>query len=91
MAQNGEGSSTFATERGSRVLDIAAGSNWQFPLEYKSAFGLHLTGLDVHSDAVQSNPFLDEALVWDVCREPLPRADYFDLIPVTPASSTSPT
>lgn len=131
MAQSGEGSSTFATERQSlapfrqmslrsffdankrlkklnllrhlgeygvhveyirlatcllsapdvsRVLDIAAGSNWQFPLEYKSAFGLHLTGLDIDSDAVQSNPFLDEALVLDVCREALPRPDYFDLI-----------
>ncbi|HWX13828.1 MAG TPA: methyltransferase domain-containing protein [Methylocella sp.] len=51
-----------------RVMDVAAGSHWQFPIAYKGAYGLELSGVDIDADAVGANDSLDFRFVDDVCR-----------------------
>jgi hypothetical protein len=43
----------------SRVIDVAAGSHWQFPISYKGAYGLELTGVDIDEDGINANKSLD--------------------------------
>jgi SAM-dependent methyltransferase len=62
------------------VLDIACGSHWQFPVAYKHAYGLDLTGLDIDGDAVNANAALDSRITGDICANPIPDREYFDLL-----------
>jgi 2-polyprenyl-3-methyl-5-hydroxy-6-metoxy-1,4-benzoquinol methylase len=48
-------------------MDVAAGSHWQFPMAYKGAYGLELSGVDIDADAVNANESLDFRFVDDVC------------------------
>jgi SAM-dependent methyltransferase len=50
-----------------RVIDVAAGSHWQFPISYKGAYGLELTGVDIDEDGINANKALDFRFVSDVC------------------------
>ena len=49
------------------VIDVAAGSPWQFPLAYKDAYGLQLSGVDIDADAMNRNDALDFRYEGDVC------------------------
>ena len=50
-----------------RVLDVAAGGNWHFPSDYKAAYGLHVTGIDIDEENLKVNRDLDGFVVGDVC------------------------
>ncbi|HET6379224.1 MAG TPA: methyltransferase domain-containing protein [Methylocella sp.] len=50
-----------------RVMDVAAGSNWQFPPFYKSAYGLELSGIDIDAEGIEANRLLDWRYTGDVC------------------------
>jgi ubiquinone/menaquinone biosynthesis C-methylase UbiE len=49
------------------VADVGAGPNWGFPLPYKVAYGLELTGIDIDEEGLKENPALDKKIVGDVC------------------------
>lgn len=51
-----------------RVMDVAAGANWHFPIAYKEAYGLELSGIDIDAEALNANESLDFRFVDDVCR-----------------------
>jgi len=63
-----------------RVIDIAAGSHWQFPIAYKGAYGLELSGVDIDADALDANDALDSRFVDDVCRSSKIGAGNYDLL-----------
>ncbi len=50
-----------------RVMDVAAGAHWQFPIAYKDAYGLELSGVDVDEAAIDENNSLDFRYAGDVC------------------------
>jgi len=50
-----------------RVMDVAAGANWQFPYAYQDAYGLELSGMDIDADAVNANTSLDFRYTGDAC------------------------
>ncbi len=59
----------------SRVADVGAGKEWQFPAYYKSWYGIHLIGLDIDGDEMVGNAALDERIVCDAVEAiPLPDA-----------------
>jgi len=49
------------------VIDVAAGAQWHFPIEYKTGYGLHITGIDIDEEALKMNQSLDKMIVRDVC------------------------
>jgi ubiquinone/menaquinone biosynthesis C-methylase UbiE len=57
----------FSVPDVNRVVDIAAGSSWQFPITYKEVYGLELTGVDIDADSLKLNNTLDFRFVNDVC------------------------
>ncbi|MCI0597919.1 MAG: class I SAM-dependent methyltransferase [Beijerinckiaceae bacterium] len=63
-----------------RVMDVAAGANWQFPIAYKDAYGLELSGMDIDADAVNMNNSLEFRYVADVCRSSKIGIGNYDLL-----------
>ena len=63
-----------------RVMDVAAGAHWQFPISYKAAYGIELSGVDVDADAIKVNDALDLRFVDDVCRSSKIGLGNYDLL-----------
>jgi SAM-dependent methyltransferase len=63
-----------------RVIDVAAGSHWQFPLAYKDAYRLELSGVDVDADAMNRNEALDFRYEGDVCNTSIIGKGGYDLL-----------
>jgi hypothetical protein len=59
---------------------VAAGSHWQFPLAYKDAYGLQLSGVDIHADAMNRNDALDFRYEADVCNISIIGKGNYDLL-----------
>ena len=49
----------------SKVADIGAGKEWQFPPYYKQWYHIELIGIDIDGDEMKSNLALDERIVCD--------------------------
>jgi 2-polyprenyl-3-methyl-5-hydroxy-6-metoxy-1,4-benzoquinol methylase len=62
------------------VIDVAAGSHWQFPLAYKDAYGLELSGVDIDADAMNRNDALDFRYEADVCNISIIGKGNYDLL-----------
>jgi SAM-dependent methyltransferase len=62
------------------VIDVAAGSHWQFPLDYKDAYGLELSGVDIDANAMNSNEALDFRYDADVCNASIIGKGNYDLL-----------
>lgn len=63
-----------------RVIDIAAGSRWQFPLVYKDAYGLELSGVDIDVDGINQNNALDFRYEANVCNTSCIGKGNYDLL-----------
>ena len=70
----------FSAPDVTRVADIAAGSHWHFPAEYKRAYGLELSGVDIDAAGIDGNAALDFRYVGDVCATPVLGAGGYDLL-----------
>ena len=62
------------------VLDVAAGGHWHFPPHYKTAYGLHVTGIDIDEDNLRANRDIDAFVVGDVCGGGLLGQGGYDLL-----------
>jgi len=62
------------------VLDVAAGGHWHFPSYYKTAYGLHVTGIDIDEENLKVNRDLDGFVVGDVCSGGLLGPGNYDLL-----------
>jgi SAM-dependent methyltransferase len=63
-----------------RVMDIAAGSQWQFPNAYKTAYELELSGVDIDTNAINRNLALDFRFIDDVCTSSKIGSGKYDLL-----------
>jgi hypothetical protein len=61
-------------------IDVAGGSHWQFPLVYKDAYGLELSGVDLDADAINRNDALDFRYAGDVCNTSTIGKGNYDLL-----------